>query len=677
MRIILSLIIAFLSLTSYGQKSILKKKAETVTIESTRINVEKLRSPFAISKLDLTSLLESKHKTSLNEYLNQVPGVFCLNQFNSAQDLRVSIRGFGARSAFGIRGVKLILDGVPLTTPDGQGQVDNIWVGGLKSMEVVRGASSALYGNASGGVLNLSSFDDEKWGYSSLGTRFGSFGQLSIFYDAKLTLGKNKIYGQFNYGAGDGYRQNSAFENYNYNFKISREISKNSELAYLISFLDSPVGQDAGGVNLESIDADRAAAREQNLLYKGGESVRQWNHSLQYKNEISKEYTLVANGFYSTREFDGLLPFVNGGAVDLDRVYGGLSSHLQYAKVFKQWKHDFLIGYDYAFQNDLRIRYENNQGVRGLETLNQNEIFINSAGFASFQSQTERILFKGGLRYDYNQINLEDNFLADADDSGELTLPNLSPSLSVSYRLKKKYYVFAGYSYGFETPTLSELANRPDNQGGLNPELNAQESNNFELGYKSEVNENVKLGLTLFNIESKNELLPYEIATFPGRTFFRNSGRTSRQGVEIDFDIALEKGFSLQGNYSYSNFKFSEYNLDGVDLSGNRLPGIPEHNAHLSTKYETKKGMIEWSNSIFSSIFVNDSNSVEVDPFILGNIRASYKFQFILLKFVPFVGVNNLYNVDYFDNLRLNAFGARYYEAAPGINFYGGFKIDL
>ena len=317
MRPLNIMVLFVLAIGLQAQNPFLKKEAEPVTIKATRINVEKLKIPISVTKIELNSFLDARQKTGVNELLNAVPGVFSLNQYNSAQDLRISIRGFGARSAFGIRGINLIVDGVPLTTPDGQGQVDNLWVGGIKSMEIIRGASSALYGNAAGGVINISTFDDKKWAHSSFGVRLGSYGDFGIFYDGKISLGKNKIYAQLNHNRIDGYRMHSESRNNNYNFKYTRVIGKDHEFSYLISYLNSPTGNDPGGIDAEKVEKDRRSARDRNVNYQAGETIQQWNQSLQYKNSLGKYFGVRATAFYSTRDFQGLLPFTFGGAVHL------------------------------------------------------------------------------------------------------------------------------------------------------------------------------------------------------------------------------------------------------------------------------------------------------------------------------------------------------------------------
>ncbi len=661
-----------------GQDTIPVQEIETIFVEATRINVDILKSPLSVEKFQSNKLNAANQNFATNEYLNQIPGIFSINQNNSAQDLRISIRGFGARSAFGIRGVKLIVDGIPLTTPDGQGQIDNVWVGGIKNTEIIKGSASSLYGNASGGVILLNTFNSKAEDFSRLGLSYGSFANQNFNLEIKKTLHKVLFQGQLAYTNADGYRDQSRFKNLNFSTSFATQIKQKHSFELLFSLLNSPIGEDPGGVNLTSIMKDRKAARDQNILFNAGESLNQVNNALKYKFEIGDHLELSANAFYSYRKLDALLPFANGGSIDLTRDFGGIISHMNYNKETKNGNLQLVFGIDYLYQNDLRQRFYNNEGVKGIESTNQNEIFINKAIYLTFQQEYLKFLIQGGIRYDNNQIYLEDNFLQDGkDDSGDLKLPNFSPSLGLSYEISKYQYLFSSFSYGFETPAMSELSNRPDNQGGLNENLLSQDSYNYEIGYKARFSEKLNTQMSIFNIITNNEILPYEIASFPGRTFYRNSGITNRKGIELSLKWQVLKNLDFYFAYTESNFKFSEYFLNNEDLSDNIIPGIPKTNLYSSLTFEKGTFYLQFDTRYVSKIYLNDNNSDVDKDFIIGNIKASKIFEIRDLSVVPYFGVNNLWNTKYNDNIRINSFGGRYYEPAPGINFYFGLKFEF
>ncbi|GLR17345.1 TonB-dependent receptor family protein [Portibacter lacus] len=649
-----------------SQSELLLDSIEQVTISASRIDIDLLKAPSSAHKINIESARIAATLTSLNEVLNEIPGTFAMNQYNSAQDLRISIRGFGARAAFGIRGVKLIANGIPLSTPDGQGQVDNVYVGSVKSIEILNGASSALYGNASGGVVSLNTFSESENSYQKLNASLGSYGFYNLAYDAHQQLNAVTIDNQISYVSSNGYRAFSESKNLIYNGRLKKKFSDRQQITFLLNGLYSPEGQDPGGINLESVAEDRRQARDQNETFDAGEELTQIGTSLQYEAKVTSNDQVKITGFYSRRDFENRLPFEFGGQVALLRNYGGLN--LNYAKEFgsDKFQNSIVTGVEFEYQNDLRIRYLNLDGERGAETLNQNEKYQSTSAFITGQSIYGKVLFNAGLRYDLNRISLTDHFEADGKDDGTLNLPSLSPSLSWSYELVNHQFLSASFSYGFETPALSELTSRPDNIGGLNEALKPQQSYNYELGYKARFSDRFSLFASLFTVNSIDELLPYELEAYPGRTFYENAGRTSRQGVELNVSAKLAQYFSLSTAFTYSNFKF-------VDESENVLPGIPLVNFFLNLKFDNGPLSVSMQHRYISDIYADTANETLVDGYLMGNLSFAYQIK----NFQPYLGINNIYNVDYFDNIRLNAFGSRYYEAGPPRNFYIGVKFDF
>ncbi len=653
-----------------GQDSLLTVEVEDIQISATRIPVMLYRAPQAVQKITIDPLKSADQGFSINEFIGKIPGVFALNQYNSAQDLRVSIRGFGSRSAFGIRGVKILMDGIPLSTPDGQGQVDNIFVGGLRNVEVLNGSSSALYGNASGGLISLTTFSEAKEDQHFLTLGTGSFGDFRAAIQSHKVFNTMDMDHQISYASNEGYRAHSATSNIIYNGRVRKQFEDGQKLSLIINSVYSPKGEDPGGINLESVEADRSSARDRNVNFMAGEEVVQVTAGVKHFYPFNDQTNLSSKVFYTIRDFNNRLPFENGGQVDLLRKYGGISSQVTHVFNGEKWKNTVIAGVELAYQNDLRVRYVNNLGERGAETLNQNEIFFNQALFVSAQSIYEKLLLNAGLRYDNNQIRVRDQFEADGIADGSIGLPNLSPSFSLSYNLKNYQFISALFSYGFETPTLSELSSRPDNEGGLNTELRPQESYNYEVAYKAYVADKFSFTAAAFVINSLNELLPYELEAFPGRVFYQNAGKTSRQGVEASLSSTFQRNFTFDLAYTFSNFEFAE--TEGIN--GNKLPGIPLHNLNVGLTFDRNNWKASVQVQTVSSIYVNSSNEVEAPPYTLGSFTLSKQVG----AFLPYLGVNNVFNnLNYYDNIRINAFGSRYYEAGPPRNFYIGVKFEL
>ena len=459
------------------QDSTATKKLDEVIVTGDRLTTGVSKIPLSISVNKVDPYHPTTQQLSINELLNNVPGLFVQNSNNFAQDTRISIRGFGARSAFGIRGIKLIVDGIPETTPDGQGQVDNVNIGLIEQIEVFKGPSSALYGNASGGVINITTLNSFEKDFLQYHTGLGSFNYLNQTVIAGLKKEKNVTSLFLNRTASDGYRNNSAFETYQMNLKSKWFITDNSSLLAQVNYTDSPTAQDAGGINAAAVIENRRQARDRNVLFQTGESVKQFKTGLSYNLNLGTNQ-LSSYAYYAYRDFEALLPFGFGGAIDINRNYWGQGSSYQIAAKDLKVK----LGYDLGFQNDLRTRYRNEEGLRGATTLRQNEIFNNYAAYAIADYTFKNWILRGGARFDINQLKVEDGFLDNGDASDVIDLQSFNPSIGIQRNLGD-HRVFANFSTAFETPVLSELSANPTNEGGFNQDLESQTATNYELGY--------------------------------------------------------------------------------------------------------------------------------------------------------------------------------------------------
>ena len=664
--------------------TLLTNSIDELLVSATRIPSKLISNPASISVVNIDESTRTKQQLSLQEYVRSVPGLFTLNANNFAQDLRISIRGFGSRAAFGIRGVKLIVDGVPETTPDGQGQLDNLDLGIVSNIEVLRGPSSSLYGNASGGVISINTIDQIEESYTQAGISLGSYGmqqyQLSQAFVSKSKNTNGLVHGS--YMKSNGYRVQSGFQNINVNAKVNHKLTKQSSIQLGLSFSDSPQADDPGGINLESVEADRQQARDRNVSFNTGEEIRQIKGSIRYQLALNETSDLSSYAFYATRNFYGLLPFGFGGIIDLNRGYGGHGSSLSFQKVKTNSINKLQIGYDLAIQRDNRRRFFNNEGVEGDLTFDQKESFFNAGLYVLDHFKTGRLFLSGGVRLDINRLSATDNFLSNGDNSGEINLPSINPSLGLSYQLTGSNYLFANIATSFETPTLSELSNNPDGSEGLNPDLKPQRSRNLEFGIRGNMQANLKssldYSLTAFTITTSNDLVPFELEAFPGRDFFRNAGETKRLGLEGSIAYAFGEVWKSDLSITYSDFEYTSYELGNDDFAGNTLPGIPSTFGSLSISRVSKSGLLFDAEIIqVGELFASDNNAVTIPAYTAVNVNFGYTILTNGISIMPYGGINNLLAESYFDNIRINAFGARYYEPAPLRNFYGGIKINF
>ena len=460
----------------------------------------------------------------LDEALAGVPGLYMMNRFNFAQDLRISLRGFGARSSFGIRGIKVLVDGIPETLPDGQAGVDSIDIGSAQRIEVLRGPASSLYGNASGGVIAISSELGSEDPYVEGRLAGGEFGYQQYQLKSGGKWGDSDYLFNVSRTELDGYRDHSNTRGSLFNTKFGIPLNDTDKLIVAFNHTDQPTADDPGGINAAQAASDPSSARLQNLQFDGGESLSQQRFGVVYeRNRPSGNLTL--RNYYVWREFDNRLPFTGGGSVDLDRFYYGFGAQYSLGESLPD-NLNLTFGVDIDQQDDDRKRFDNNDGVLGSMTFDQNET-VESAGIY-VQGQYEiddSWSLLAGLRYDELTYDVGDRFLSDGDDSGKLDFTEVSPSLGINYKTIEGV-LFASYSSSFETPTTTELAN-PDASGGFNPALNPQLADNFEVGYKRSSGR-YYYEVALFTIDLEDELIPFELAAFPGRTFYSNAGSSTR-----------------------------------------------------------------------------------------------------------------------------------------------------
>lgn len=647
---------------------------DEIVVTATRIESSVRDVARSISVVGKDRIQVGTQQLGLDEALAAVPGLYMQNRYNFAQDLRISLRGFGARSSFGIRGIKVIVDGIPETLPDGQAGVDSIDLGSAQSIEVLRGPSSSLYGNASGGVIAISSELGSSNPYVEGRVAAGDYSYSQLQLKSAGNLGTSDYLFNVSRTELDGYRDHSNARGSVINTKLAVPLGETDKLIFALNLTDQPQADDPGGINAAQAALDPSSARVQNVQYDAGESLEQQRFGLVYvRNREAGNLTL--RNYYAWREFANKLPFTSGGSVDLDRFFYGIGAQYSFGRLPDAFS--LTVGIDYDKQDDDRKRFDNNDGVLGPMVFDQNEQVDSTGLFAQarYELNADWALL-AGLRYDEISYDVTDNYLVDGDSSGTLDFDQASPSLALNYRMDSGV-LFASYSSSFETPTTTELAN-PDASGGFNPDLEPQTADNFEIGYKFSQG-NLYYELALFTIDIENELIPFELAGFPGRTFYTNAGSSTRTGIEAALSREFDNGFRIDASYTWSDFSFDDFVDDnGNDFSGNQMPGLPEHFAYLGFSYRAESGFSGTFETVYSGDLVaNNANTANVSSYVVANLRLAYEFtpgQWIVR---PYAGINNLFDESYNSNIRINAFGSRYFEPAPEMNFYAGVVVNF
>jgi iron complex outermembrane receptor protein len=647
---------------------------EEIVVTATRLPAPARQLPFAIARVDKNEIQSARQQLGLDEALAGVPGLFFQNRYNFAQDLRIAIRGFGARANFGIRGIRLIADDIPLTLPDGQGSVDAIDLGSADSIEVIRGPFSAVYGAASGGVILINSEQGPESPFLSGRVNVGSYD----FIQGQVKAGGQS--GRLNYMANisstelDGYRDHSKFETRLLNTRLRYRFDDSTRLTVVINAVDSPRADDPGGLNSREVEANRRQAAPRNLSFNAGESLDQQSLGAALQ-KMYGDSELMLNGFYVNRDFNNRLPFdVNsngqGGSVDLDRSFYGLG--VRWTQPFTNHAR-LIFGGEYAAQRDHRKRFANDFGTLGDLTTDQDEDVSDYAAFIqAMWPAGERLSLNAGARYDRLEYRIR-NRLGE-DGSGNIDFNALSPMAGVSWALSDRANIYANVSQSFDPPATTELAN-PEGATGFNQMLDEQTALNIELGFKGKTGR-FAYELAAFMIDVDDAIVPFELEG-SGQSFFENAGSSSHDGIEASLIFNLSEGLSASLSYTYSDFEFDEFQgLDGEDYSGNRIPGIPRHLTQAGFRWQPREDlMLSFDVLHASSYFANNANTVEAGDHTVADFRFEYRWQGSKIEASPFAGINNVFDEEYSGNVRLNAGFGRYFEPAPERNVYAGIEV--
>lgn len=646
---------------------------DEIVVSATRLETSVRDAARSVSVIDEERIQNGTQRLGLDEALAGVPGLYMQNRYNFAQDLRISLRGFGARSSFGVRGVKVVVDGIPETLPDGQAQVDSIDLGSAGRIEVLRGPASSLYGNASGGVIAVESELGQGEPYVEGSLAAGELGYSRYGLKSAGSTGRVDYLVNVSHHEIEGYREHSDARGTILNSKFALPLGgADDRLTVAFNWSDQPQSDDPGGINAAQAAAAPRSARDRNLQFDAGEALDQQRIGFVYERERDAG-TLTLRNYYTWRDFAGKLPFGSGGIVEFDRFVYGVGARYDFGRLPEGL--ELVVGADVDRQDDDRRRFDNDDGDYGALSLEQQEEVSSQAVYGQLRyALDERWSLAAGLRYDEVTFDVGDRFLADGDDSGEVDFDQLSPSLGVNADLGGAV-LFANWSSSFETPTTTELAN-PDASGGFNEALEPQRADNFELGLKTG-GELLYFEVAAFRIDIEDELVPFELAAFPGRTFFANAGQSERRGIETAVNWRHDSGFAVDASWTWSDFTYEQFTDDnGNDFAGNRLPGLPEHFGHLGIEYASPQGIgARFETTWSGELFADNANSAEVDSYTVSNLRLYGDFERGRWRYRPHIGINNIFNESYNSNIRINAFGARYFEPAPTRNVYAGLTV--
>lgn len=630
------------------------------------------RVPYAVAAVDVQP---SASSLSLASTLARIPGVEVDDRHNYSLGDRISIRGFGARSQFGVRGVVVRLDGLPLTLPDGQTTLSLLDPAFLERVEALRGPASALYGNAAGGVLLLETQAPSLKGGSAGGeATAGSWG-----------LGRLAAAGGAGWGGGgvranasrvhlDGYRRFSGVNVWRGHGRVRVALPGESSLDLMFDGTTYNA-RNPGSLSDSLLRLDRRAAFATNVADRTGETADEGQIGFRLLRPLGGVRLDIA-GYGRRRRVDNPIPF---RVVAVNRHVGGVEVRVGRAGADRP-RIGWSAGAELALQSDLRQNFTNEAGERGDVSLDQRERVGLTALFARLDAEVrDKIDVLAGVRYDAYHFRAIDYLVSetDPDDSGRRTMSAWSPTFGVDAALAPWLDVYANVATAFETPTTSELANRPSGAGGFNPALEPQRTNSVEAGVKGFARARIYYEIAAYRARVRDELVPFEVADLPGRQYFRNVGSAVHRGLEAMVRVA-SRTLEAHAGYTFIDARFDDYVLDGVDLHGNRVPGVAPHRLEVGAAWRRGGARAALSGQLVGATPVNDANSASSPSyFVLDIAFDAPAFSAGSARAAPFLAVDNLLDRAYNGSVVVNAFGGRYYEPAPGRTLRVGARIRL
>src|SRR5882672_1243861 len=566
-RSLAPLSIVAVSAAAHAQNA--QQPLDEIVVKATLIERTLDHTPAAVSVVSEDDIQFARQQLTLDESLSRVPGVLMQDRYNFAQDLRVSIRGFGARAQFGIRGIKVLVDGIPETLPDGQGSVDSLDLGTTSQIEVIRGPSSSLYGNASGGVISVSSEAGPDTPFAQLRVAGGTYDYQKLQLKAGGQAERLNYLVSVSGSQLDGWRKQSSAESNQFTGRFDVDLGNDRDLLTIVNYTDQPVSDDAGGLTAAQVAANPRQAFPNNVTFHAGEDLDQTRVGFVYKMPTGEHGSIRARTYYVTRDFGNLLPVQAGGIVDLQRAFLGGGLNYNFDSTWLDRPNRLIVGFDADDQDDDRRRYANLQGVPGALSFDQNEHVTSHGVFLQDElSLTKKTHLTMGVRYDEIEFDVTDHYLVDGNDSGDLNFDHTSPMVGVTVDLSDKLNLYATYSTAFETPTTTEL-NKPDLTGGFNQGLQPQLATNLEVGLRGQLSSKSRYEVSVFTIGVTDELIPFEVPGSPGRNYYQNAGKSERNGVEFSWIASLTDRLQTTVSYTYSDFTFKNF----VDAQGNNYDG--------------------------------------------------------------------------------------------------------
>lgn len=677
-----------------------------VVVTATRVEQNSFDLPVAIDVVEKKDIQDGQLQMTLSESLIRVPGITAQSRTQMSQDPQISTRGFGARSSFGVRGIRIYVDGIPLSMPDGSGTPGSADLSAIKSIEVMRGPFSALYGSSSGGVIQLLTEDAPKTPEVSAGVLFGSYNTTKENLRAAGTQGGVEYMLNLSNFESDGYRDHSASKKEQATAKFKFNLNEATRISVLANWFDQEAQDPLGlkrtatsssgylepsaflsprAVPTSAIAADTRVSRSNRQIGVNIEHEINENNSVNLISYIGHRDNLQFLSLSGTS--------TSGRASQIARDFWG--SELRWTNKGELFSRPYSVtaGLTYGIMNDDRTDLSALNGVAkstsSITNYNRNEkdIATNSDQFIQAQwSALDNVDLHAGIRKTKVTLKVEDNlvdqvrYLSDTtlykqfqNTSGSVVHTKTTPVVGAVWKVNPALNLYANYGKGFETPTFIEAAYSDTSGSGPNLNLKPSTSDNYEAGIKAYILDNTRMNVAVFRSNTQNEIVATATGTY---AVYTNAGKTKREGIEVSAETQLDHNIGLYAAYTYLNAKFdSAY---GSIASGNYIPGTYRNQVYgeVSWKAPSIGFSTAFEGRYNSKVYVDDVNSDAAPSYSVFNLRAGFKQNIKNWSISEYARIENLFDKDYIGSVRVNDTNSRFFEPAAGRNWLMGLNVS-
>lgn len=646
-----------------AQTDTLRVNLDEVRVEATHSSITIGQAPLSVSTLNRNSFdMTARPAETMNELTFTLPGIWVSNRENHALGERMTIRGMGWRSPFGVRGITVVMDDIPLTVADGQTIMNMVDPAMIQSLELLRGPSATFWGNSSGGVLYLRTRPPADSPSISIRSYAGSYNTMKHEVRWHDVLNGVRLQSYGSYSESDGFRDHSASQLIRAGFSAGFDIGNRSTLETRVAYSGMPKGQHPGSLPSDEANTNPSMAWPAFVNADAGKQFHQLMLSGNYiHSRESGIFSISTHGTY--RDLTNPLPF---GYITVDRLAGGTRT----AYDFLNLPIDLQLGAELKWQRDERQQRNNDQGQPGTQlSIDQTDFVNNQALFSQAAVQLNDLTLNIGLRADRMQFSVDD-FMENSHS--ERSFYSLNPSAGINYRLNN-LRLFANFSTTFEAPTTTEFKNRPGGGTGFNPNLNPEKTIGFETGFRgNSVQSRIQYELVFFNLNIRDLIIPFEEFD-GGPTLYRNEGKTRHYGIEFHLRASPASYVSIDLMYTWIDALFSDGQYDG-----NHIPGVAPHHAGAAISLMFRNHAIGTEFEWVGDFYTDSQNTTRNDSYLLVNARYSFSgLSFENWSIHPFISVNNIFNTRYNTSVSINAFGGRFYEPGANRDFRTGFRINI